>query len=175
MLNIKLRELVRDQYQQQDIFQRETVNQNESEDLGVDSSYEKYNELSPNNDSPIHPADDISLRDNESDNSEPSLDVSIYSADISLEDYDSEYLDITPDSSQNSNDDDDLEESQNSNDDDDDLEESLSDMSIDDDVIDDSNETGKKFLIYSPYLLYLYIIFTKLICFLNYFYNIRTF
>jgi len=163
MLNIKLRELVRDQYQQQDIFQRETVNQNESEDLGVDSGYEKYNELSPNNDSPLHPADDISLRDNESDNSEPSLDVSIYSADIFLEDYDSEYLDITPDSSQNSNDDDD------------DLEESLSDMSIDDDVIDDSNETGKKFLIYSPYLLYLYIIFTKLICFLNYFYNIRTF
>ncbi|CAB5200844.1 unnamed protein product [Rhizophagus irregularis] len=141
MLNIKLRELVQNQYQKQDIFQREIVNQNESEDLGVDSSYEKYNELSPNNDSPIHPADDISLRDNESDNSEPSLDDSIYSADISLEDYDSEYLDITPDSSQNSNDDDDLEESQNSNDDNDDLEESLSDMSIDDDVIDDSNET----------------------------------
>ncbi|GET53357.1 transposase domain-containing protein [Rhizophagus irregularis DAOM 181602=DAOM 197198] len=134
-------ELVQNQYQKQDIFQREIVNQNESEDLGVDSSYEKYNELSPNNDSPIHPADDISLRDNESDNSEPSLDDSIYSADISLEDYDSEYLDITPDSSQNSNDDDDLEESQNSNDDNDDLEESLSDMSIDDDVIDDSNET----------------------------------
>ncbi|EXX79241.1 hypothetical protein RirG_007540 [Rhizophagus irregularis DAOM 197198w] len=92
MLNIKLRELVQNQYQKQDIFQREIVNQNESEDLGVDSSYEKYNELSPNNDSPIHPADDISLRDNESDNSEPSLDDSIYSADISLEDYDSEYL-----------------------------------------------------------------------------------
>lgn len=170
MLNIKLRELVRDQYQQQDIFQREIVNQNESEDLGVDSSYGKYNELSPNNDSPLHPADDISLRDNESDNSEPSLNDSIYSADISLEDYDSEYLDITPDSSQNSNDDDDdLEESQNSNDDNDDLEESLSDMSIDDVVIDDPNETGKKFLIYSPYLLYLYIIFTKLICFLKLF------
>jgi hypothetical protein len=79
-------------------------------------------------------------------------------------------LDITPDSSQNSNDDDDdLEESQNSNDDNDDLEESLSDMSIDDVVIDDPNETGKKFLIYSPYLLYLYIIFTKLICFLKLF------
>lgn len=170
MLNIKLRELVRDQYQQQDIFQREIVNQNESEDLGVDSSYGKYNELSPINDSPLHPADDISLRDNESDNSEPSLNDSIYSADISLEDYDSEYLDITPDSSQNSNDDDDdLEESQNSNDDNDDLEESLSDMSINDIVIDDPNETGKKFLIYSPYLLYLYIIFTKLICFLKLF------
>lgn len=156
MLNIKLRELVQNQYQKQDIFQREIVNQNESEDLGVDSSYEKYNELSPNNDSPIHPADDISLRDNESDNSEPSLDDSIYSADISLEDYDSEYLDITPDSSQNSNDDDDLEESQNSNDDNDDLEESLSDMSIDDDVIDDSNETGKNFLfIHRIYCIYI--------------------
>ena len=140
ILDIKLRELVRNQYQQQDIFQREIFNQTESEDLGVDS---KDNELPPNNDSPLHPADDISLRDNESDNSEPSLDDSFYSADISLEDYNSEYLDITPDSLQNSNDDD-LEESQNSNNDDD-LEESLSDMSIDDDVIDDPNKTGKKF------------------------------
>jgi hypothetical protein len=158
MLNIKFREL-----------QREIVNQNESEDLGVDSSYENYNRLSPNNDSPLHPADDISLRDNEFDNSEPSLDDSIYSADISLEDYNSEYFDITPDSSQNSNNDNDLEESQNSNNDNDDLEESLSDMSIDDDIIDNSNETGKKILIYSPYLLYLYIIFTKLICFFKLF------
>lgn len=153
MLNIKLRELVRNQYQQQDIFQREIVNRNESEDLGVDSSYEKYNELSPNNDSPLHPVDDISLRDNESDNSGPSLDGSIYSADISLEDYDSEYSDITPDSSQNSNDgNDDLEESQNSNDDNDDLEESLSDMSIDEGVIDDSNKTGKIFDLFTVFI-----------------------
>jgi hypothetical protein len=145
MLNIKLRELVRNQYQQQDIFQREIDNQNESEDLGVDSSYERYNELSPNNDSPLHPAEDIPLRDNESDNSEPSF---IYSADISLEDYDSDYLDSTPNSSNIS-----LTSSQNSNDNNNDLEESLSDMSIDEDVIDDSNKTGKNFwFIYRIYI-----------------------
>jgi hypothetical protein len=95
--------------------------------------------LSPTNDSPLHPAADFSLRDNESDNSEPSLGSSIYSADISLEDYDSDYLDITPDSS-------DISLTSDDNNDNNDLEQSLSDtMSMDEDAIDSSNKTGKVF------------------------------